>query len=667
MSSADAAATTAAKGDIADPAKLKEANAAAEAETKDSEAPKNGSNGTSGDATNGTNGDSAKAADEEPVAGSSKSPSKKDLDVVTQAMGYYAAGKRDLLIRDPASAVASLAQACELLGKHYGETAFECGEPLYYYGRALLDLARMEAGVIDNVMDGVPSEDESANDDSMVGDPEKCTEEEKEKIGKEVDGAIMEMTETCDKKMSEKEAKEKAATDATNGKAEDKADGNCVSSESNGKSSPASKDKEMASPKNGKTSPKADKEMTDSKTSPKADKETNGKTSPKSDKEINGKTSPKSDKETNGKSSPKATAASPKKEVKTTPDGKTASPKVKDEEMEVEVASGKDTESPKTGSGKKLDPTGVANGKKESEEDSKDGDSQDGEEEEDKENGEEEEEAADGEDGKDDSIQGDGAEKEDVAATEKEDEEEPSNLQLAWEMLELAKNILMKQSESLKDTDKDKKSLVDSRICDTYQTLGEVSIENENYQQAIDDLETCLKRRKDMLPEDSRVIAETQYQLGVAQGFNSDFDRAVESLDEAISVLQKRVENLKAEKESKDPAKAKDAFYTREGEIKEIESLIPEIKEKIADTKDMKSEFAKKLAEARLTLTGGSQEEVAGKSDSSVSTISTNLIKKRKKSGEEDGSGDSADAKKAKADSAEASSTNGTAKEESAK
>ena len=48
-------------------------------ETKDSEAPKNGSNGTNGDATNGTNGDSAKVADEEPVAGSSKSPSKKDL------------------------------------------------------------------------------------------------------------------------------------------------------------------------------------------------------------------------------------------------------------------------------------------------------------------------------------------------------------------------------------------------------------------------------------------------------------------------------------------------------------------------------------------------------------------------------------------------------------
>merc|ERR1711974_467378 len=122
--------------------------------------------------------------------------------------------------------------------------------------------------------------------------------------------------------------------------------------------SPASKDKEMTSPKNGKTSPKADKEKTDSKTSPKA---ANGKTSPKADKEMtDSKTSPKA---ANGKTSPKAdkdiTAASPKKESKTTPHGKGA----KDEEMEVEVANGKDTKSPKTGSGKKLDPTGVSNGK----------------------------------------------------------------------------------------------------------------------------------------------------------------------------------------------------------------------------------------------------------------------------------------------------------------
>lgn len=69
-------------------------------------------------------------------------------------MLQLAAGKRHLLVQDPNAAVASLAEACEELGKLYGETAKECGEAYFYYGKALLELARMEAGVIDNVLDG---------------------------------------------------------------------------------------------------------------------------------------------------------------------------------------------------------------------------------------------------------------------------------------------------------------------------------------------------------------------------------------------------------------------------------------------------------------------------------------------------------------------------------
>ena len=53
-----------------------------------------------------------------------------------------------------------------------------------------------------------------------------------------------------------------------------------------------------------------------------------------------------------------------------------------------------------------------------------------------------------------------------------------------------------------------------------------------------------------------------------------------------------------------DPTKVRDAFYTRENEIKQIESLIPEIKEKIADTKDMKTETFKKLGDKRLMEEG---------------------------------------------------------------
>ena len=77
-----------------------------------------------------------------------------------------------------------------------------------------------------------------------------------------------------------------------------------------------------------------------------------------------------------------------------------------------------------------------------------------------------------------------------------------------------------------------------------------MSIENENYPQAIEDLETCLKRRQQMMPEDTRCIAETHYQLGVAQGFNLQFDDAVVSLEGAISVLQIRIDKLKTKTES---------------------------------------------------------------------------------------------------------------------
>ena len=65
-----------------------------------------------------------------------------------------ASGKRSLLIQDFSDAVTTLSEACQILGQHYGETAQECGEPYFLYGRALLDLARAEAGVIDNGLDG---------------------------------------------------------------------------------------------------------------------------------------------------------------------------------------------------------------------------------------------------------------------------------------------------------------------------------------------------------------------------------------------------------------------------------------------------------------------------------------------------------------------------------
>ena len=63
-------------------------------------------------------------------------------------------GKRHMLVRDIPAAVSSLGEACELLSAECGETSPECAEAYFHYGRALLEMARLEAGVLGNVDGG---------------------------------------------------------------------------------------------------------------------------------------------------------------------------------------------------------------------------------------------------------------------------------------------------------------------------------------------------------------------------------------------------------------------------------------------------------------------------------------------------------------------------------
>merc|ERR1712114_117814 len=93
-------------------------------------------------------------------------------------------------IEDYPSSVSSLALACEMLAKQFGETANECADSYFHYGKAILELARMEGGVIGNALEGVPQgEDEG---DAQVESAEKMTEDEKEEVGTKVMEALEE-------------------------------------------------------------------------------------------------------------------------------------------------------------------------------------------------------------------------------------------------------------------------------------------------------------------------------------------------------------------------------------------------------------------------------------------------------------------------------------------
>lgn len=232
-----------------------------------------------------------------------------------------------------------------------------------------------------------------------------------------------------------------------------------------------------------------------------------------------------------------------------------------------------------------------------------------------------------------------------------------SNLQLAWEMLELAKLIY------LKDDSKPAKL----RAAESHLKLGEVSLETEQYEESLKDLNKCLEIQKELLEPDNRLLAETYYQLGLAYCFNKQFDESVKSYNDAIKVIEDRIANLnkELEKASEEEKASKDfdsPVYKAQKEVGELKEILPDIKAKIEDSEDERKNMdqLKNLAKEAL---GGSF--ASGSSDSTATTIPTkeapketvqttdisHLIKRKRKSDDnteevvkkvraEDGSGD---------------------------
>jgi len=351
------------------------------------------------------------------------------VDNKAEALACLMEGKRNMLCKDIPAAVSCLAEACELMTAECGEKAPECGEAYYFYGKALLEMARLENVVLGIALSGVPKEDDCEKGTTQVEDPEQMTEEECTDVQDKVNEALVENFENC----------------------------------------------EIAE-------------------------------SPFLKKDV-----PKSDAVSSGTSKP-VVASEEKAQVE--------EKAMEDEDVELDS------------------------------------------------------------DEECDHIDEDKA--------EAKAEEDPTSLQLAWEVLELSKLICKEQLEAgeKKNLPSETKAALEKRYCETFLLLSEVSVESGNYPQAVEDLKVCLERQKRLLPVDSRNIAETLYHLGVALGFHKNYDEAFMSLDAAISVLNKRMVNLKEKTGS-----------IAKNEVTEIKALLPEVEAKLIDLKDMKAETDRKAAE----------------------------------------------------------------------
>ncbi|XP_075230724.1 protein HGV2-like isoform X2 [Lycorma delicatula] len=213
----------------------------------------------------------------------------------------------------------------------------------------------------------------------------------------------------------------------------------------------------------------------------------------------------------------------------------------------------------------------------------------------------------------DEKVEGDEENKEEEEE-EEEEEEDVNNLQLAWEMFELAKVIFQRQKDEMK-------------LAETFLRLGEVALESENYGSAITDIQNCLELQKKVLPPVSREIAETLFQLGIACSLCNQFDEAIKHFTSAGVLLERRIQNLTKMTEP-EPEKAKNPFYSISNEIEEIKALLPEIKDKIADMEEFKNETMKAVLQATINNTGKVPADGAGPSTNGTSTASSSTSSK---------------------------------------
>jgi len=321
------------------------------------------------------------------------------------AKELLAEGKRDLLVHAVPDAVSNCSKACEIMAKQKGEMAAECAEAYFYYGKALLELSRVESGVLGNALDGVDMETRT-NDvkDALVEDTEAMTTDEKSEIEEKVADALEENYEKHDV----------VARAHTGDNTEEESDAEDVM------------------------------------------------------------------------------------------EGQQAG-----DEMETDAEKA---------------------------------------------------------------------------------EAEAGNLEQAWQMFDLAKVIYGKSGDVTKE-------------CESLTFLGEVSLENSNFKQAVEDLTLCLAKRTKALPADSRSLAETHYQLGVAQAHSGEYASAEKSLEAAVVVLNARISNLKKMETSDNITK----------ELAELTLLCTEIKERAADHKEMQKGTYKADNDFVSIFKGAEVHEIATK------------------------------------------------------
>ena len=191
------------------------------------------------------------------------------------------------------------------------------------------------------------------------------------------------------------------------------------------------------------------------------------------------------------------------------------------------------------------------------------------------------------------------------------DAEEEDDLGDAYEVLDLARVLLLKRLEELeKDTNKATPAShevrqVKERLADTYDLQAEISLEGERFPAAVIDLKSALELKVGLFPQESSMIAEAHYKLSLALEFSS-VTQPKDADGESQTATETQVDDSMREEAAKqmEAAIASCKMRTEKEEI-QISSGFPEegiekrpkvTQKEIEDVKEMVTEMEQRVS-----------------------------------------------------------------------
>ncbi|KAF4078921.1 hypothetical protein AMELA_G00187190 [Ameiurus melas] len=507
---------------------------------------------------------SSEAVEEKPCSSSAVESSG---DVAEEAKKLIGTGNRHLVMGDFVSAVTVFQEACAMLAEKYGDTADECGEAFFLCGKSLLELARMEDSVLGNALEGVPeesSEEGEKQNDSKIESADNLDERTRDELREQVYEAM-----SVEKDVQEGEPKVDKEKPEVNEATKEN-----VAAEIGEKTEVTAEIGEKAEVLAGNVE----------------------------NTEVTAEIGEKTEAPAEIGEKAEVLAGNVEKTEVTAEIGKTSTGSLKGEEQIAE-----NVELDQDGSSKQEDVVVTKEAKEDAEQDIKCTEEPSGNEQAEP----MEEDAGDAENDNED----DGDDEEaDANAEDKEGEEEDvGNLQLAWEMLEVAK-VIYKRKESKED------QLMAAQI---FLKLGEVGAESGNYSQALEDFQECLAIQLKHLPPHSRLLAETHYQLGTTFGYTDQYSQAIQHFNNSIKVIESRLAMLQ---EVINKTEGAEGAAEEKRELAELKQLLPEIAEKVEDAKESQRTAPSASEAIHQTLGGASTSSGFAAENSGSSSSTATLI-----------------------------------------